>query len=476
MKRAFIHKLQKLRSKPVVIMKHVFYIVLLFSSLRAVGQILEVPSGVPLTVQGNINLPAGFSLQINNQDYLKYPGTGTYNTYLGVQAGSTGTGNQNTFVGFQTGQVNSSGEYNTFLGYQSGATNTTGGYNVFIGQRAGIQNTAGSSNLFMGSYAGGSNSNGSYNLFLGNSSGQSTVSGNGNTFIGDGAGYGNQSGSNNTYIGRASGYSGNNLGNNNTFIGFQAGVSSANINVENSSAIGVNAFVSQSNSVIIGATGALVGIGNSSPKNKLEITQGNNGNSGLRFTNLTSSNTPTISTNQFLTVNANGDVVLAMVGNSKGSFRQTANIDASKEWLLNDNGYLTNLNSKGVIIGSGVGKAPEGYNLYVSKGVLTEKVKIALKDTDDWSDGVFAHDYKLKSIREVEKFVKNNHHLPGIPSAKEMVEHGNDLHETDNRLLTKIEELTLYMIKQNKEMIKLREENYFIKKELLKIKGVSKKR
>jgi hypothetical protein len=110
---------------------------------------------------------------------------------------------------------------------------------------------------------------------------------------------------------------------------------------------------------------------------------------------------------------------------------------------------------------------PDGYNLYVSKGVLTEKVKVALKNTDDWSDGVFANDYKLRNIREVENFIKKNHHLPGVLSAKEMVEVGNDLHETDNRLLTKIEELTLYMIKQNNEIIEL-------KRELLKLKSIRK--
>ncbi len=56
-----------------------------------------------------------------------------------------------------------------------------------------------------------------------------------------------------------------------------------------------------------------VGIGDATPNNKLEITQGTSGNSGLRFTNLTSANTPVTNPstqNGVLGVNANGDVVL----------------------------------------------------------------------------------------------------------------------------------------------------------------------
>jgi hypothetical protein len=61
----------------------------------------------------------------------------------------------------------------------------------------------------------------------------------------------------------------------------------------------------------IGLTGN-VGINTSTPNNKLEITQGTAGNSGLRFTNLTSSSTATTPSpsGKVLTVNANGDVIL----------------------------------------------------------------------------------------------------------------------------------------------------------------------
>lgn len=93
------------------------------------------------------------------------------------------------------------------------------------------------------------------------------------------------------------------------------------------------------------------------------------------------------------------------------------------------------------------------YSLYVEKGILAERFKCALSsDNTNWSDFVFNKDYKLMDIYELEKFVKKNHHLPNIPSAKEVYRDGIDLGEMNARLLEKIEELTLYMVKQQKEI------------------------
>lgn len=55
-------------------------------------------------------------------------------------------------------------------------------------------------------------------------------------------------------------------------------------------------------------------------------------------------------------------------------------------------------------------------------------------------------------MSEVERFVKQNHHLPEIPSAKELLENGLDLGEMQGKLLLKIEELTLYILQQEKKM------------------------
>jgi len=98
---------------------------------------------------------------------------------------------------------------------------------------------------------------------------------------------------------------------------------------------------------------------------------------------------------------------------------------------------------------------PAGYQLYVKEGILTEKIKVALKTTNDWADYVFEEDYDLNSIEEVEDFVKENKHLPNIPSAKEMVNTGLNVAEMDAKLLRQIEELWLHTIDVNKKNAEL---------------------
>jgi trimeric autotransporter adhesin len=98
--------------------------------------------------------------------------------------------------------------------------------------------------------------------------------------------------------------------------------------------------------------------------------------------------------------------------------------------------------------------ADSDYRLYVEGGILTEKVKVALRSGTDWQDGVFAEDYKLMSLNEVDTFVKENKHLPGIESAEVLVKKGLDLGEMQAKQMGKIEELTLYVIEQNKAIEK----------------------
>lgn len=98
---------------------------------------------------------------------------------------------------------------------------------------------------------------------------------------------------------------------------------------------------------------------------------------------------------------------------------------------------------------------PDGYLLYVEKGILTEHVKVAAKGSTSWADFVFNKDYELMPLSEVEAYVNKYKHLPEIPSAAEVEENGIDLGETDAKLLQKIEELTLYVIEQQKRIEKL---------------------
>lgn len=92
------------------------------------------------------------------------------------------------------------------------------------------------------------------------------------------------------------------------------------------------------------------------------------------------------------------------------------------------------------------------YKLFVEGGILTEKVKVALRNTANWADYVFADDYQLMPLNQVEQFVKTNKHLPGVLSADALVKNGLDVAEMQAKHMEKIEELTLYIIDQDKKL------------------------
>ncbi|MBL4594472.1 MAG: hypothetical protein JKX68_11755 [Flavobacteriales bacterium] len=92
------------------------------------------------------------------------------------------------------------------------------------------------------------------------------------------------------------------------------------------------------------------------------------------------------------------------------------------------------------------------YKLYVGTGILTEKLKVSLRSSTEWSDYIFSADYELMPLSEVEKYINTNSHLPGVPSAEEVVESGIDVAKMDATLLGKIEELTLYIIDMEKKL------------------------
>jgi hypothetical protein len=86
------------------------------------------------------------------------------------------------------------------------------------------------------------------------------------------------------------------------------------------------------------------------------------------------------------------------------------------------------------------------------KAVATEVVVTQ----QNWADFVFAKDYKLMPLNEVENYYKTNSHLPGVPTANDIKENGNDIGKTEVVLLQKIEELTLYIVEQQKQIDELK--------------------
>ncbi|MCB4797234.1 tail fiber protein [Neotamlana laminarinivorans] len=108
----------------------------------------------------------------------------------------------------------------------------------------------------------------------------------------------------------------------------------------------------------------------------------------------------------------------------------------------------------------GIGTTTPDAKLTVSGKIHAQEVKVTI---DAGADFVFGNNYILPKLEDVEKFVKTNKHLPGIQSEKEMQENGLLLAEMNIKLLQKIEELTLYIIKQQKEIDNLKFELQQIK-------------
>lgn len=90
------------------------------------------------------------------------------------------------------------------------------------------------------------------------------------------------------------------------------------------------------------------------------------------------------------------------------------------------------------------------FSLWVEKGIVANDFAVGAPTT--WADHVFASGYKLYSLQEVASFIKTHHHLPDMPSESTIKKDGYTLHDMNTRLLQKIEELTLYVIEQQKEI------------------------
>ncbi len=106
-----------------------------------------------------------------------------------------------------------------------------------------------------------------------------------------------------------------------------------------------------------------------------------------------------------------------------------------------------------ISVGIPSSKIPKDYIAAIGGGLIVEEVLIELKET--WPDYVFKKAYDLPPLKEVENFILQNGHLENIPSAEEVDKNGIKLGEMNIKLLEKIEELTLYIIEQEKRIKKL---------------------
>ncbi|MBO9698801.1 MAG: DUF4200 domain-containing protein [Sporocytophaga sp.] len=150
----------------------------------------------------------------------------------------------------------------------------------------------------------------------------------------------------------------------------------------------------------------------------------------------------------------------AYSGGASESWASTAQVAAAIRMSINPNGK--------VFIGDPASVSNyatlNDFGLYVKGGgVRAERFKCDLS-TSGWADYVFESSYKLRPLSEVEQFIKENKHLPEVPSAKKVESEGIDVAEMDAILLKKIEELTLYMIELKKENTEMKKELELLKK------------
>lgn len=180
---------------------------------------------------------------------------------------------------------------------------------------------------------------------------------------------------------------------------------------------------------------------------------------GLRFTTANSMVLETTNESTLKIISSTDANSSIWVGNwNSGGFGFVKNSDKATGgiyWDGNNPQPVISFNTTKVGIGI---MPPVGgkYNLYVTGGILTEEVKVQLKNGAEWSDYVFATGYKLRPLSELKAFILNNNHLPEIPSAETVKQDGINLGEMDALLLKKIEELTLYILEQQKQIDELK--------------------
>ncbi len=155
-----------------------------------------------------------------------------------------------------------------------------------------------------------------------------------------------------------------------------------------------------------------VGIGTTSPERGLHLQDG-------RFLISHSSNSPTI----FFRDDADNDEFA-------WSFSRNSNrLD------LEINGVDTHSFLKNGNVGIGTNTVPTGYKLAVAGKAIMEEIKVELNS--NWPDYVFADNYQLGSLSELESYVKENKHLPGIPNQKEVQEEDIMVGEMQGKTLRK---------------------------------------
>jgi len=200
------------------------------------------------------------------------------------------------------------------------------------------------------------------------------------------------------------------------------------------------------NAMTIKGSNAHIGIGTTEPIEKLNISggKGDGASFDARLALTKISSTGNVQSAKIVLSAPDTDF-----GNLSFKVKTTASRSEYEQF------YTNAMTIKGSNAYVGIGTTNPDSMLTVAGNIHSQEVKVTLNAGVVVPDYVFANDYKLKSLQEVEKYIKQNSHLPEIPSAKEVEANGLMLGEMNMSLLKKIEELTLYLIEQNKKYTEL---------------------
>jgi hypothetical protein len=219
---------------------------------------------------------------------------------------------------------------------------------------------------------------------------------------------------------------------------------------------GIKFFTWTEARMIIDGTGK-VGIGTLTPTEKLEV----NGNAyfqRLRSGNALFRDNSRNSLNSFNTGQdpglSPGWIAADFGGSDNASDRLVIGTGYGGKAVIGSHNY--NLNSWGgdlLINPSGgnvaIGTTAARERLSVNGKIRAQEIKV---EASNWPDYVFKKEYQLTPLSEIEKYINTNGHLPDIPSALEVQQEGIALGALNNTLVKKIEELTLHLIEQQKQL------------------------
>ena len=198
-----------------------------------------------------------------------------------------------------------------------------------------------------------------------------------------------------------------------------------------------------------------VGIGITSPRVKLDVAGnvylgGNTsiGRSGSHYDEF-GYNLGFTNTNNSYTYKVNNPAASIRMGyNGAIEFRTAPQGTAGANLILTERMKILQNGNVGIGTSSPAHKLDVTGNIRATGTIRANEVRVA----SGGADFVFADDYSLRSLKEVEQFIIENKHLPEIAPADEMIQNGVNMGEFQIQLLQKIEELTLYVIELEKRL------------------------